>query len=76
MDIIKKINSLKTEANAHVVNEILKALERTVIVEEEVFAEMVEDQYFLSCLESCGVDNWEGYDDACRIYEKEFPDEE
>ena len=28
-----------------------------------------EDSNFLSCLEACGVDNWEGYDDACEIFE-------
>lgn len=27
---------------------------------------------FLSALESCGVDNWEGYDDAVELYQKEY----
>ena len=29
-----------------------------------------EDSNFLSCLQACGVDNWEGYDDACDMFEE------
>lgn len=25
---------------------------------------LLDDSYFLECLECCGVDNWDGYDEA------------
>lgn len=30
--------------------------------------EMIDDVVFLECLREAGVDNWEGYDEACRLY--------
>jgi hypothetical protein len=30
-----------------------------------------DKEWFLSCLNACGVDNWGGYSDACEMYESE-----
>lgn len=34
------------------------------------YAQLVEDQQWLYCLERAGVDNWEGYDFALEIYQE------
>lgn len=36
----------------------------TVTVSIEEYEELVNDQKFLNCLYSAGVDNWEGFEDA------------
>jgi hypothetical protein len=34
--------------------------------------ERLQDRdWFLSCLEACGVDNWNGYSDACEMSQEE-----
>lgn len=49
--------------------EILKELTvkketETVTITVEEYDELAEAYNFLNCLEACGVDNWNGYDDA------------
>ena len=41
----------------------------TVTITKERYNELVEDQLWLSCLESAGVDNWNGYDYARELME-------
>lgn len=41
-----------------------------VCLTEKEYDKLIEAEQFLDCLEHCGVDNWEGYDDARSMYEK------
>lgn len=38
--------------------------EQMVKITESEYERLMNDSEFLSCLRSCGVDNWGGYDDA------------
>ena len=40
----------------------------TVTIPKEEYEKLLDDSDMLNCLESCGVDNWEGYDDAVEMY--------
>ena len=40
-------------------------------IEEERFLELLEIEKFLQCLEACGVDNWQWYDDAVEMYQED-----
>ena len=42
--------------------------EETVTISQEEYKELLDCQFKLSCLESGGVDNWEGYDWAMEAY--------
>lgn len=33
-------------------------------INEDLLVQLIKDSYKLSCLEACGVDNWEGYSEA------------
>lgn len=37
----------------------------------EEIERLQDKEWFLNCLESCGVDNWQGYSDANEMYEEE-----
>ena len=41
-----------------------------MIISIEHYIELVEDQMKLHCLERCGVDDWEGWDDAMDMLHK------
>ena len=41
----------------------------TITVKE--YENLLADSWFLSCLQGCGVDNWEGYSDACDMRDLE-----
>jgi hypothetical protein len=45
-----------------------------VLVDLEYLKELEDDQLFLECLRQTGVDNWEGYDEANRLYFKTTED--
>jgi hypothetical protein len=47
-----------------------------VTITKKEYNQLLNDADFLSCLESCGVDNWCGYDEACNMYEPNEDDEE
>lgn len=34
------------------------------LIDEKELAQLIVDSYKLACLESAGVDNWEGWDEA------------
>lgn len=36
-------------------------------INEDLLVQLIKDSYKLSCLEACGVDNWEGYSEALRF---------
>lgn len=38
-------------------------------INEDLLVQLIKDSYKLSCLEACGVDNWEGYSEALRFDE-------
>ena len=42
-----------------------------ITITKEEYDELKSDQSFLYCLQSCGVDNWEGYSDAQEMYQNE-----
>ena len=48
-----------------------KDLENKVVVDKDEYADLEDRLFFLQCLEACGVDNWEGYDEAVEMYNKD-----
>lgn len=46
-----------------------------VTISKRAFAELVDARFMLDALERAGVDNWEGYDEAQKIY-SEMQEEE
>jgi len=45
------------------------------MVEKEELDSLIKDSIKLSCLIEMGVDNWSGYDDAMKLYNKEIESE-
>ena len=45
--------------------------EETVTISKKEYDKMVDELFFLDCLRSAGIDNWEGYDMACDMYRGE-----
>lgn len=43
--------------------------EETIIIKKSVYDELMENSKKLEALEDCGVDNWEGYDEALEYLE-------
>jgi hypothetical protein len=41
--------------------------EETVIISKAEYLGLLRDSNLLSCLEACGVDNWQGWDDAIEM---------
>lgn len=39
----------------------------TVTITRKEYNCLVADSDFLDCLVQCGVDNWDGYSEACRL---------
>lgn len=46
-------------------------MDNIVMVDKEVYEQLLEDQRFLECLRANGVDNWEYWDDACEMFHEE-----
>lgn len=46
----------------------------TIPIEE--YKKLQEYTHKLSCLESCGVDNWSGYGEAMEMYNENYKEEE
>ena len=42
----------------------------TVEITTKEYEELIKDQYLLICLQSAGVDNWDGYDEAIINFEE------
>ncbi len=49
----------------------IKELEDRIEELEQILADYEEDVEFLDALRSAGVDNWDGYDIACKIHKWE-----
>lgn len=45
--------------------------EQMVTITRKEYDRLTKDSEFLSCLESCGVDNWDGYGDAQEMMDDE-----
>lgn len=45
--------------------------EKMVTISEKEYKSLLDDAAFLQALQSCGVDNWEGYADARSMMEEE-----
>lgn len=48
----------------------------TITIPKKQYEDMKRKLYWLECLRSCGVDNWEGFEFAIDEYTKKYPDEE
>lgn len=46
----------------------------TVTLTIKEYDEMIEQLRFLDCLEACGVDNWQGYEDAHDMMDEDLGD--
>lgn len=46
----------------------MNAVKNTIEVNEEDYLRLVEDSAFLEALRAAGVDNWEWFDEAVRIF--------
>ena len=47
-------------------------IEETIMVSKELLCSLKKDADFLSCLQACGVDNWDGYTAAHELYDTDF----
>ncbi|MGE7271398.1 hypothetical protein ACQKK5_08060 [Brevibacillus panacihumi] len=45
--------------------------EKMVTIPQSEYESLLRDSEFLSCLEACGVDNWQGYSDAREMMEED-----
>lgn len=43
-------------------------MSETVTITKAEHDRLTKSDLFLQCLEACGVDNWEWYDEACALY--------
>ncbi len=48
-------------------------MDDTITIDRKEYERLLDRENFLDCLEGCGVDNWQGYDDACAFYRGEEP---
>lgn len=53
---------------ADVLKQFIDNPEEYTIVKKSDYEDLLDVQLFLNCLESSGVDNWEGYDEALNEY--------
>lgn len=45
-----------------------------VYINKIEYERLLKDSRFLNALEQAGVDNWEGYSEAWRIMEEQYPE--
>lgn len=43
----------------------------SVTISKEEYERLLNDSEFLNCLKACGVDNWQGWDDAMQMFSEE-----
>ena len=46
-------------------------MNETVTITKSEYKQLLKDSNWLSALEQAGVDNWEGIDEAIRIYQED-----
>lgn len=44
---------------------------KTVTIPKAEYEKLLEDQFWLECLESAGVDSWDGYDEAIQLFKED-----
>lgn len=52
-------------------DEMLEKAEETVTIRKSDYDKLIHDSKLLNCLEACGVDNWNEYDEAHEMMEEE-----
>ena len=45
--------------------------QETVTISKEEYESLLEDSRLLGALQAAGVDNWEGYDNACELLDED-----
>ena len=50
---------------------IKKNMEEEITITKKLYDKLQADSAFLACLEACGVDNWQGYEEAQEMFEQE-----
>lgn len=45
--------------------------EKMITITKKEYDRLTKESQFLSCLEACGVDNWNGYGDAREMMDEE-----
>ena len=68
MNIIKLIEGIKKVALGGDAVALIESLTDYTLISNDELEELVENTDFLSMLESCGVDNWEGYSEAQEMF--------
>ena len=68
MNIIKLIEGIKAVALGGDAVALIESLTDYALISNDELEELVENTDFLSMLESCGVDNWEGYSEAQEMF--------
>ena len=48
----------------------------TITILQSEYDALVEDSNFLGALQTLGVDNWEGWDTACQLYNGEITEDD
>jgi hypothetical protein len=51
-------------------------MDETITITEKEYQILLKASDLLDCLRACGVDNWNGYSDACRMSNEAFPEED
>ena len=49
--------------------------EEQILVSKKLFDQLQKDSAFLDCLRAAGVDNWDGYSEAWKMYDEEYGDD-
>ena len=44
--------------------------EEMITIPRKEYDELLKRDLFLTCLDGCGVDNWDGYGDAYQMFEE------
>lgn len=66
IDELRYIRAIKEPES--IIDELISTLSKYSLIETKDLESLIEDEKFLIALRGCGVDNWEGYEDAKEIY--------
>lgn len=53
--------------HAEILNDKNIETKKAITISEEEYESLLDDREMLHCLQACGVDNWQGYDDAMQM---------
>lgn len=48
--------------------------EEVITIPKKTYQSLLRAAHFLDCLNALGIDNWEGYQDACDMHDEDFTD--